>query len=56
MASIIKRNDKWFVRVRRHGKPSQSKTFNIKKDAQKWAVMIERELDQGLVVGTLISQ
>jgi len=49
MASIIKRNDKWFVRVRKHGQPSQSKTFNIKKDAQKWAVMIERELDQGLV-------
>ena len=48
MASIIKRNDKWFVRVRKHGQPSQSKTFNIKKDAQKWAVMIERELDQGL--------
>jgi len=49
MASIIKRNDKWFVRVRKHGQPSQSKTFNIKKDAQKWAVMVERELDQGLV-------
>ena len=49
MASIIKRNDKWFVRVRKHGQPSQSKTFNIKKDAQRWAVMIERELDQGLL-------
>ena len=49
MASIIKRNDKWFVRVRKHGQPSQSKTFNIKKDAQRWAVMIERELDQGHV-------
>jgi len=49
MASIIKRNDKWFVRVRKHGQPSKSKTFNIKKDAQKWAVMIERELDQGLL-------
>ena len=49
MASIIKRNDKWFVRVRKHGHPSQSKTFNLKKNAQRWAVMIERELDQGLV-------
>ena len=48
MASIIKRNDKWFVRVRKHGKPSKSKTFNFKQDAQKWAIMIERELDQGL--------
>ena len=49
MASIIKRNDKWFVRVRKHGQPSQSKTFNFKQDAHKWAVMIERELDQGLL-------
>ena len=49
MASIIKRNDKWFVRVRKHGQPSQSKTFTVKQDAQRWAVMIERELDQGLV-------
>ena len=48
MASIIKRNDKWFVRVRKHGQPSQSKTFNFKQDAQKWAVIIERELDKGL--------
>ena len=30
MASIIERNDKWFVRVRKHGQPSQSKTFTIK--------------------------
>ena len=49
MASIIKRNDKWFVRIRKHGQPSQSKTFTVKQDAQRWAVMIERELDQGLV-------
>jgi hypothetical protein len=49
MASIIKRNDKWFGRIRKHGKQSQSKTFTVKQDAQRWAVMIERELDQGLV-------
>ena len=49
MASILKRNDKWFVRIRKHGQPSQSKTFTIKQDAQRWAVMIERQIDQGLV-------
>ena len=49
MASILKRNDKWFVRVRKHRQPSQSKTFTIKQDAQRWAVMIERQIDQGLV-------
>jgi len=49
MASILKRNDKWFVRVRKQGQPSQSKTFTIKQDAQRWAVMIERQIDQGFV-------
>ena len=49
MASILKRNDRWFVRVRKHGQPSQSKTFTIKQDAQRWAVMIERVLDKGIV-------
>ena len=48
MASILKRNDRWFVRVRKHRQPSQTKTFTVKQDAQRWAVMIERELDQGL--------
>jgi integrase len=49
MASILKRNDRWFVRVRKHGQPSQSKTFTVKQDAQRWTVMIERQIDQGLV-------
>ena len=49
MKSILKRNDRWFVRVRKHGQPSQSKTFTVKQDAQRWAVMIERQIDQGLV-------
>ena len=51
---LYKRNDKWFVRVRKHGQPSQSKTFTVKQDAQKWAIMIERQIDQGLV-GALIN-
>ena len=49
MASILKRNDRWFVRVRKHGEPSQSKTFTVKQDAQRWAVIIERQIDQGLI-------
>ena len=49
MASILKRNDRWFVRVRKNGHPSQSKTFTVKQDAQRWAVMKERQIDQGLV-------
>ena len=49
MASILKRNDRWFVRVRKHGQPSQSKTFTVKQGAQRWALMKERQIDQGLV-------
>ena len=46
---LLKRNEKWFVRVRKHGQPSQSKTFTVKQDAQRWALMKERPIDQGLV-------
>ena len=49
MASIQRRNGRWLVRVRKLGQPSQSKTFTIKQDAQRWAVMQERQIDQGLV-------
>ena len=40
MASIRKRNYRLFVRPRKHEQPSQSKTFTVKQDAQRWTVMI----------------
>ena len=51
MATIDKRGDfQWRVQVRRHGYPAQSKTFETREAAEKWARAIERELDIGLYI------
>lgn len=48
MASIRKRgNLQWEARVRRKGHPIQCKTFETKIDAEKWARMVEKEMDGG---------
>jgi len=50
MATFEKRGKFWRVRVRRHGFPEQSRTFDTKAQAQSWARMIEGERDRGLFV------
>ena len=47
MASIRKRNDRWEVRVRRTGQPTQTKTFTLKSDALIWARECELNVEQG---------
>ena len=47
MASIRKRNNRWEVRVRRSGQPTQTKTFTLKSDAQQWAREAEIALEKG---------
>lgn len=48
MASILKRGDySYQAIIRRTGYPSQTKTFETKADAEKWARMVEREMDRG---------
>jgi integrase len=48
MASILKRGAYSYQAViRRRGFPSQTKTFDTKAEAQKWARMIERDMDRG---------
>ena len=47
MASLRKRNNRWEVRVRRHGQPTQTKTFTLKSDAQQWAREAEIALEKG---------
>ena len=47
MASIRKRNNRWEVRVRRSGQPTQTKTFTLKSDAQQWARKAEIALEKG---------
>lgn len=48
MASILKRGEYSYQAViRRRGFPSQTKTFETKTEAQKWARMVERDMDRG---------
>lgn len=47
MATIRQRNDRWQVIVKRKGYPAQSKTFDLRKDAEKWARQQERAIDAG---------
>ena len=47
MATIRQRNDRWQAIVKRTGYPTQSKTFTLKKDAEKWARLQERLIDAG---------
>ena len=47
MASIRKRNNRWEVRVRRTGQPTQAKTFTLKSDAIQWAREAELALERG---------
>ncbi len=53
MATITKRGDlQWQVKIRRKGYPPQSKTFDTRADAEKWARAIEREMDRGRFVSS----
>ena len=47
MASIRKRSNKWQARVLVKGFPSETKTFDSKSAAQKWAREIESTMDRG---------
>ena len=47
MASLRKRNNRWEVRVRRSGQPTQTKTFTLKSDAHQWAREAEIALEKG---------
>jgi integrase len=47
MASIHKHRDKYQVRIRRHGLPTITKTFQKLSDAREWARHQERQIDRG---------
>ncbi len=46
MATIRKRNGRYQVQVRRHGQPTQSRTFSHRRDAEAWARQIETEIER----------
>lgn len=50
MATFEKRGEFWRVKVRRHGAPAQTRTFNSKSLAQQWARTVEGEIDNGVLV------
>lgn len=53
MATFTKRGDlQWQAKIRRKGYPQESKTFDTKADAEKWARSIEREMDRGRFVSS----
>lgn len=51
MATFRKRGEyQWQVQIRRKGYPLQSKTFETRPAAERWARAIERELDEGIYI------
>ncbi len=56
MASFRQRSGKWQARVIRDGYPDQSKTFESKADAEKWARALESEIDKGQFVNVSEAQ
>lgn len=51
MATITKRGDyQYQAKIRRKGFPTQTKTFERKRDAQDWATIIESEMRRGVFV------
>lgn len=63
MATYQERNGKVRVIVRRKGMPAQSKTFERKTDAVKWARKVESQIDEGefqtplkMTVGELLAK
>jgi len=51
MATIRRRGAyQWQVLIRRKGYPAQTKTFEIKADAETWARSIENQMDRGVFI------
>ncbi len=49
MATIrLRKSGWWQAIIERKGYPMQSKTFEFKEDAQKWARDIETQIDKGI--------
>lgn len=51
MAAIRKKGERqWHVQIRKRGYPAQTKTFTNKSDAERWATIIESEMERGVFV------
>lgn len=52
MATTRKRGNRYHVQVRKNGRPTQTKSFAKKADAQTWAKTIESEMERGVFLDT----
>lgn len=53
MATIRKKGEyQWHVQIRRKDYPGQTRTFNTKADAEKWARDVESAMDKGIFRST----
>ncbi|MCC6143820.1 MAG: site-specific integrase [Candidatus Hydrogenedentes bacterium] len=50
MATITRRKTGYQAQVRRKGYPTVSRSFDTRKDAEKWARQVEGELDRGIFI------
>jgi integrase len=57
MASVRKKGDhQWHVQVRRKGYPPQTRTFTTRADAERWAKIVESEIERGVFVSRTESE
>ena len=56
MATIEKRGQFWRVKMLHTGIPPQTRSFDNRTQAQKWARGAESEIDRGIVVDRHIAQ
>ena len=50
MATLEKRSDYWRAKIRRKGYPIQTRSFDTKALAERWARDIENDMDKGIFV------
>ncbi len=50
MPTLEKRGEYWRVKIRRKGFPNQTRSFDTKAQAQRWAHDLERDMDRGFFV------
>jgi len=56
MAAITKRGSRWQAKIRKKGYPEQSKTFRTKAAAERWANLIESEMERGVFISTITAE
>lgn len=56
MATIVKRGTTFQAKIRRHGYPLQTASFDTRAQAEAWARMIESEMDRGIFVNRYLAE